>query len=225
MDDNKWFKLLWRVNAVLALLVLLGVLVQAARYRARRLWPAEPMMANFYQMGVDAQGNPVVEGKWRYGQPYRVPGESQCIVPLHSVDDADDASRYHEGPLRNLLFLTSDLKTARWLLPDNGRKIADWSFLQGKGNETTLGILLKLEDHTVTQEEPNTTPSVAICLCRPDCTGFTQVLDGVTRVIGSQVIADNSLLIFYVKDGAGHAARIATSDFTVVGRTRLDLQD
>ena len=220
MDDSRFFKRLWRVNAVVLLVVLLGSAGNSVYWTIRRGFRSRDACASNliqYGYGVSLRGRTVVKAKWRYGDPQRVPGGSGFIVPLYSTWNPDDPSHYYKS-LRNLLFVDEGLGSRRWLMPDNEQEITSWKFLKREGGGATPGILL---DMWKKGPDADATRKLSIHLARPDCTGLVRVLDGLTRCIGSEFVDKEHVTIFYVKDGAGHASRIALADLSVVGTASL----
>lgn len=228
MEDVKWFKHTPWAIAILILVVFLWYLTLLTIDVSRR-WGRVTLSPNVHQFGFDGEGNPVVKGKWRYGNPHSVPGESVLIVALYSVWHPGKPSDYYES-LRNLLFVDGDLKSRSWLLPDNNREIAGWQLLRQQAADWTeqgpaLATLLEVyEDDAESLQEAEPRSAVTIYLARPDGSELSQLFGGVTRVIGSELVDATHVVIFYVKNDTGHAAKIALADFSVTATTTLDLQ-
>ncbi len=229
MDENKWFKRLWRANAVLILLVLVvGIGAQMNRTVSEWLYPSRYRLAsNLSTYEYDESGDAVLKSEWRYGDPEKVPGASRFIVPLNRVlrKDRDEELGYPGPRLVNLLFVDADLVTKRWFLPDNAKM--NWTYellTRGEGKDkTTLAIRLGFweESDEIDEETGKKIWKTSVYLARPDGTGLVRVIKCVDRIIGHPVVDENHLVMFYVKDNMGHAARIALSDFSVVGSTTL----
>ncbi len=228
MDENKWFKRLWRVNAVLILLVLV-VGTGAYVYRTVRGWFYEPYYgtSNIRQLVLDATGDTVLKAEWRYGDPEEVPGTSRFIVPLNRVfrGDRDELLGFLGPTLANLLFVDADLGAKRWFLPDNEK--LGWTYellTRGEGKDkTTLAIRLGFSEESdeIDEETGKKVWKKSIYLARPDGTGHVRVIECVDRIIDEAVADESHLVVFYVKDNMGHAARIDLSDFSIVGSTKL----
>jgi hypothetical protein len=224
MDENKWFKLLWRVNAVLVLLVLVAVICSVTYSTVRGRF-REPYYgrSNIAQVGIGLSADAVLEG--RYGDPRKLPGASRFIVPLNRIYRKSDPSGYRGRFLVNLLFVDTDLGVKRWLLPDNEKHISRYHVLTHGRDESkqTLAILYEIvEESDVVDEEtgaPVMRPSLYVS--RPDGTGLARVIKCVDRCVHRAVADENHLVIFYVKENMGHAARISLSDFSIVGSTTL----
>ena len=154
-----------------------------------------------------------------------MPGTSRFIVPLNRVYRKGDPSGYRGSQLRNLLFVDADLGIKRWLLPDNETHLWDYDLvMRGEGEDKrTLAVLCKIgeESDAIDEETGERIRKTSVYLARPDGTGLVRVIECVDRIIEAAVADESHLVVFYVKDNMGHAARIALSDFSVVGSTKL----
>jgi len=226
VDDNKWFRLLWRVNAVLILLVLV-VGIGAHSYKTVRGWFREPyyISSNVMVETLDESGDTVLKAEWRYGDPKEMPGAPGFIVPLHRVVRERDPSGYRGYRLTNLLFVDAGLGVTRWLLPDNEKHISHYELLTyGEGEEKRpLAILCEImeESDIVDEETGDKIMKPSVYLARPDGTGLVRIIECVERRIDHAVADESHLVVFYVKGNMGHAARIGLSDFSVAGSTTL----
>lgn len=227
MDDSRFFKRLWRVNAVVLLVVLLGIAGNSVYWIIPRGFRSRYALASNlvqYDYGASLQGQPVVKAKWRYGDPQREPGGSGFIVPLYSTWNPDDPKSYCES-LRNLLFVDENLGSRRWLMPDNEQEISSWEFLKRGGASPAIMLKTWEKDPDAKTEAGDAVYTLDIHLARPDCTGLVPVLDGLTRCVGSEFVGEKHLTLFHVKDGAGYASKIALADFSVVATASLALLD
>ena len=155
-----------------------------------------------------------------------MPGASGFVVPLYSTWTPDEP-RLEYASLRNLLFVDANLKGTRWLLPDNQTRIGGYVLLRHRDWVLALAILCEIWDEPAGDVEQAADEPLrsSIYLSRPDCTGLVKVVAGLHRCIGDAVVDENHLVLFYVKDNAGHAARINLSDFSIVATTTLQLTE
>ena len=72
MDDNRHFRLLWRINAVLIPVVILLAIGQSVYYKLRGRFYVTDVMSNEVTFGVDELGETALKEKWRYGKPGKV---------------------------------------------------------------------------------------------------------------------------------------------------------
>ena len=110
--------------------------------------------------------------------------------------------------------LGDSLTDSRWLLPDNQKTILNYDFLESEDQETVLAILYEI------YEGANNN---SIYLSRPNGEAFTSVISNVNRRMGPAIVDGNYIVIFYVKEGVVHSARIEVSSFSVSNSTTLPI--
>jgi hypothetical protein len=212
VDENRFFRFLWRINAILmlcALLLVIGKSISEELDRRSRQPYEAPY--NYATHEVDEKGGTVVEERWRYGGPSEVIGTSSLVLSLVSSGDADGPSYQ----LRNLLFVDANLENSAWLLPDNEKHILSHELLRFGDRDRVLAILYEIKAADSAESVQGGDQS-SIYLSRPDGKELTPVVVGLDRSIGHAMTDERHLVVFYVKDGAAHSKKIALSDFSVV---------
>lgn len=215
MDNNKFFRFLWRINAILILCVLVlisGKFVYEEFYQQlyRESYESAYNLATYE---VDPTGETVLEERWRYGRLNEVINTFSFVLPLYSIGNTDESSYQ----LRNLLFVDVNLENSQWLLPDNQKNILSYEFLRFGDYGRVSAVLYEVTSkETDVKELAKVGNGVSIYLSRPDGKEFTQVVVGLDRSIGHTMINKHHLVIFYVKGGVAYADKITLSDFSVV---------
>lgn len=213
MDGNRFFKFLWRMNAILILCVLVLVIGKFVHEAFDQPPNRKNYVPNLVTYAVDPAGETVIEERWMYGRPSEVIGASSFVLPLHSIGNTDEPSY----DLRNLLFVDANLENSKWLLPDNEKHIASYEFLRFRDRDRVLAVLYEVTDKDVDDKEPAEGGNGAsIYLSRPNGKELTQVVASLDRILGHTMTNERQLVIFYVKDGMAYAEKIALSDLTVV---------
>lgn len=221
MDDNRFFKLLWRVNALLMAGVLLFVSGQLVYDRIfQESESVDSSLLNVITYDVDETGATVAEG-WRYGPLDAVAGAPGLILPLYSVGDAD-ALGAGNFSLRNLLFVDAGLQESHWLLSDNAHTIARYESV--RGDKVARLILYEIHDQPAADIAPGEEGHrTSIYLSRPNGQALTRLVTGVDRCIGHALVDEAHLAILYVRDEMAYAAKVALADLTVVETMALPL--
>ena len=68
MDENRFFKWLWRANAILLACAVLLAIFSFVRAEIRNLRYVPPeILANMETYSVTEEGETVLEARWRYG--------------------------------------------------------------------------------------------------------------------------------------------------------------
>ncbi len=209
MDENRFFKWLWRANAILLACAVLLAIFSFVRGEIRNLrYVPSEILANMETYSVTEEGETVLEARWRYGD-LRKAGASNYAVPLYLLGDGEDPSSGRRT-LRNFVFMGAGLENGTWLLPDNSRPILDYEFLTFGDDEQIGAILYEILDGD----------KVALYLSRLDGEGLKQIVSDVDRYV-NHVIDGNHLMIFYVEAGKGHVAQIDLSSFVVTVSVEL----
>ena len=86
MDENKFFKSLWRVNAILITLVLILIVGEFVYRRIIDIWfnPTPESFYNLQTYRTNETGEMVIDAKWRYGTPQQI-DETFVLLPLHLI--------------------------------------------------------------------------------------------------------------------------------------------
>lgn len=183
-------------------------------------------VSNLVITGKDSRGRTVVKEGWRYGGLERLDG-GRHILPFYRVEPAEDGDFLLRRA--NLLFIDSDLEKKRWLFPDNSHEIYLYSVVRKEsngGNEEEgkgLAVLYEIEEPPANAGNKADPSSVkeTVYLSRLDGSGLTRIVENVRRVIDYTAVDDKYLLLFYVKENMGYAAKIDLSTFSVVRRVEL----
>jgi hypothetical protein len=214
VDENRFFRFLWRINAILMLCALLLLIVKfVSEELDRRSQQPYEFPSNYATYELDERGETVVKERWRYGGPSEVRGASSFVLPLVSGGDAAEPSYQ----VRNLLFVDANLENGAWLLPDNQKHILSYEFLRFGDHDRVLAVLYEIK----AADNAEGGNGLSIYLSRPDGKELTPVVAGLDRSIGHAMTDERHLVVFYVKDGAAHSEKIALADFTVVESVAL----
>ena len=217
MDENKFFKSLWRVNAILITLTLILIVGEFAYRRIIDIWfnPTPESFYNLQTYRTNETGEMVIDAKWRYGTPQQI-DETFVLLPLHLIEEGEGARQ------SNLLRINTDEpEEAKWIWSENPHRV--W-FNPLESNGKVIAVLYETVDEEgniaqglTTQEECG----LNIYLAYPGDAELTPIVEGVDRVIGYMVIEENHLIIFYTKDSEGYSMKVNLSDFSVVEQNKL----
>jgi hypothetical protein len=220
MDNRNFFRVLWRINAVLifcAAIWLIGKSVYDEFYRPYRY---SGSTANAITVLRDEQGKVLTEEKWQYGVPEQVKGTTTVLVPLHLLRESKDgsSSRYS---MRNILFTDAALSVGQWLFADNQHEILDRRVLEHADNGQALAILYIVTNAASATEEPVQDTKNSIYLSRPDGSDLKQVMEGMNRRLSEVVIDEDQVVIYYIQNGQVHSAKIDLANFEAIEDTTL----
>ncbi len=225
MEDNKFFKLVWRFNGlVISVAGLLAIgLLAFGTYKLVQEITRERTVMNL----VNVEEESKEKHEWRLGHMSSVRGTPYVFVPLRS-DQNIDRSYYSKSSSssRNLLFMNTDTNSKKWLFDhSNYLIVSDELLTHGDYNDKDkpiLAILYKLvKVDTNSDKFLSSSDKKTIALSNPDGGNYTEVLTDIDVFIGSQLTESNSLLVIYQRGGIGYSATIELSNFELANETEL----
>ena len=235
MEQNRFFKWLWRINAI-GLFFLLGAglysfIKSEIRNHSRHEIIAEPITS----VANDPKG---VE-KWTLGYGQEIIGLEYIMLPLISKYSKVKMLNqmplhktnyyiYNENIAKNILFVNNKDNSSHWLFPTNNQLIVEYStlmsgttipYVEYDKNEIkkTKIIYYKVIDKDTTGDKAITVEdkqSFAIS----DVTGknYRVVISKIDRVIYMRNIKNRELHIVYQKDGVGHSLKFDIDKFETI---------
>ncbi len=215
MDNRKFFRVLWRINAVLIFCAAIWLVGKSIYDEFDRSYRYPGSTANAITVQLDEQGKVLTEEKWRYGSAEQVKGTTTVLIPVYLLQEAKDGSATGYA-VRNILFTDAALPAGQWLFADNQHEVLEHRVLEHADSGKALAIL-----YSVTNAAPATGEAVPnekdiIYLSRPDGSNLKQVLAGVDRRLSELVIDENRAVVFYIQNGRVHSAKIDLADFEVI---------
>jgi hypothetical protein len=225
MEMNRFFRYLWNFNAVVvafAGLLAIAVLAFAA--------------FEFYEDFLRPRGTNAVAqaGPGRatgdeltFGGVSTAKGWHSLRIPLRSSQSSSGISSGKTAPsTRNFLFHDLNTGESRWLFPNQDQVIAHHRPLTvAKGGESEDFVLaLYYEVVKADTDDDGRLGSgdrIVIALTLPDGQGYKEVVQDVDRVIGTQAISDDVLIVIFQSAEAAYAARLSLPGFELLSTTEL----
>lgn len=229
MEENRFYRFVWRVNGV-AIMLLLVLAIGAGGYSIIReilqIGKHQPIITN---VAADPKG----EEKWKLGSPQGIDGTAFIYMPLESENKSVDvlipnlgsmvAKRAYGGyfsPSRNILFINSQTRDMKWLFNDNKQLIANMQMLsvqkRNEENREIDAILYQVISKDTNGDKKLTAEDIAnIAISNPDGSGYKEVIQSVDQLMGSMSIKGREVLVLYQSKGKGYAATISLQDMTV----------
>jgi hypothetical protein len=217
--SQKFFRYLWRVNAVLILVaagaVTLGVGgLLAAQFGTRSAIRREA------ELGPAVAG-PQADPRLVLGQASRVPGSQvlRAQLILSRAEGSFSSGGYSE--VRNILFIEPGDVTARWLLPDNDHVIAESPDVMADENDPKARHTLA----TAALVKPTRNPeesSGRLLLFDPTGRKVLEVADGV-RKLHVVTYASGEMSLLYERDRHLVLAQVDPASFTKRKEREVDV--
>ncbi|AOX02782.1 hypothetical protein BJP34_28055 [Moorena producens PAL-8-15-08-1] len=223
MEDNKFFRFVWRFNAIvimasglLAIAVLAFAAIEIVRSTTR-----DRQGINIVNVDDDSSSSQ----EWELGNLKEVDGTTYLMVPLYS-DQSYSQSYYSKSTrsTRNYLFLDSETGNSKWLFAKNDYLIASDRFISETNDKENnrleskpvIAVLYQLiKQDTNGDGRLTNNDMLTIALTHPNGNDYQEVLSGVDKFLGYKVLKANSLLILYQRDGIAYSAKVSLENFTL----------
>jgi hypothetical protein len=226
-DNNRFFKFVWRVNALLlAAIGGLGLLltVYATSELALNL-TRERSVENV----VTIDPTVPVEEDIYLGPSTLQNGSNFVRLPLYREQRRSMGyySKMASDNMVNVLFLDTVSGQKKWLLKGTNRQIlSELSIVNAFADDQrkVLSVLYTIAekdsdgDGRITQYDTK-----ALAVANPDGSGYRVVLDNIERLYSADQIRDNRVLVVYAQGSASKTLLFNVPDFSVVENSDIPL--
>lgn len=218
MRAHQFFRKVWRVNALVILLVGIlgvGVLILTAFYAASAIFGERRVTAV-----LDTDGQQQIPEELSPGHATEIIGHPWLLVALSS-DQTYDRDYYSKSAVaaRNYGFVTA-AGPPRWLYPHNRFLIVDASQLPGaeygeQGKPTAVVAFVVVQGDSDGDKRLTPSDSSSLVLTRPDGTQRKSVIENVRRILLQDMIGEDVVILYEGASGYGKAV-ISSTDFSRV---------
>ncbi len=199
---ERLFAFMKKINTLLFLLFLLLVI-----FGIGKLWWDYKAERRERTFAVTDTGNNAQAIRARLGRVERVEGQSVELVHLLVEGSAE---RFYSGGrpenMRNILFVSTSGQS-HWLLPQHQQRVLDHAQLSLKEQQPTQVLLFNVVsrdsngDGQLSEEDKQN-----IVLCQPDGSGMLTALQGIDRLLSSELLSASSLSLLYQQNHALYQA-------------------
>lgn len=228
MEENRFFRIIWRINSITILIFLLLIIGFVAFNFIKEVFDRKkpPVITN---IAVDPQG----QEKWTLGRPQEIEGTNFIYIPLVSekkeisVQQPVLASKafnsYDHGyfsPSRNLLFINEKTREMKWLFNDNTQMIVQIEMLSilkryDKDRKIDAIVYQIIRKDTNGDNRLTSDDLIDIAISLPDGSQYKEVLQSVERVLGATSLGDGEILILYQYKGGGYASTFGLQNMSI----------
>lgn len=231
MEENKAFKAIWRLNAVLILIAGIGVLcllITLSFYFVKDQ-TRDRSLTNI----VDIEQQDDAEKQWTLGKLSTIAGSQSSWMPLYSDQKYTSGSmRKSASSVRNYMFINKASKEKYWLLTHNQFLFIDTDFIRPLANSLkyinkqkllpTEAILYTLVKNDTNGDDKLTkNDRMSIAISQNDGTRFTELLQDIDYLNGYTILNKNKMLIVYQQDSIAYSATIDLSSLTLSNQEAL----
>ena len=225
MEENRFFKFVWRFNGLILMVtgIMAIVLLAFIGYKVVMDVIGEKSVYNV----VNIQNETVIKEEWQLGYPVKIRGTSYFMCALTSGQSyAKSYYNKSSSSARNYLFINGQNNEMYWLfktneyllvavhqLPDNRQELDE---------EKSKAILYQVVKKDTNNDQRLTDQDLqTIAISRPDGQAYEEILDGVELFIGQQTTPKNKLLIIFQKKGVKYSVVIDLVEFTISDKTAV----
>ena len=225
MEENKFFKLVWRFNGLILMVagvLAIGLLIFVG-YTLIKEKTGERNVTNI----INIQEETDIKENWELGYMSKIQGTSSIMIPLTS--DQSYAQSYYtksSSSIRNYLFINSKNNTQNWLFKNNKYLINATDLLPehqyNEKKDNIKVIIYKIVKQDSNKDNRLTTDDLqTIALSMPNGAGYKEIIDDVDNFVGQSLVDKNTLLLVYQKKGIGFSAKVDLSEFVITNETVL----
>ncbi len=224
MEENKFFKLIWRIVAIGLLLMIVAGLYSFIRNELKRL-----NRANLHRVEPIAtlDKDPHKVEKWVLGQGMKMYGSSYILLPLISKNKTlnDKYRVYYEGIgaglAKNILFVNHKDNSSSWLFKTNHQLIDTYNVFPTPYMEKD-GLIIQFIYYKMSDTDTNGDKKVTLAdaqnLAISNTSGqkYKVLVKGIERIVFVDGSDNNSVLFIYEKDDTEHSLKFNLDTFEIV---------
>lgn len=238
MEENRYFRFVWRVNGVAIMLLLVFIMVIGGYNLITEMMPKDgPVVI------TNIADDPMGDEKWSLGKPEKIDGTQFVYMPLVSEKKnisipvpASSKKALHSygggyfAPSRNLLFANKKTREIKWLFKNNGQLIADIDMLstheQFDKDRKIDAILYQIIKKDTNADGQLTSEDLAdIAISYPDGSHYTEIFQTVERIFGAMSLEGKDILVLYQSKGKGYASTILLQNMSVLETKEIPKTD
>jgi len=228
VENNKFFKFVWRFNGIAIMVAIVLAILMMSGSALEGLWrKKEPAIANVAK-DPDRQEN------WRLGYAQRIK-DRFVLIPLVSereyvkVGVPNLSSGLHSygesGSGRNLLFIDGESNQSKWLFPANNQMIASYKFLpkedEYRNKEVNFIVYEVVTEDTSGDKKLTKDDMASIAVSSFDGSRYKVIVPKVDRLINVSQISNDRILLIYQKNKIGYSATYAIAGFSLIDQKEL----
>ena len=227
MDENKFFKFIWRINGLLifSIAALSLILLTFTLYHEFNRATGERNVHSVVNVDEEQE----VENRWVFGQISTLQDTPYIILPLYSNQEYDQTYFSKSARSnRNYLYINTLTENKNWLYDHNRFLISDRETLKikkvdsEKDQKTPIAHLFQvIENDTNADGRLNTKDKLNIVLTHIDGTNRQNILSNIDDFLGHTLNDNNELVALYSKDNATFSVRINLETFKISSQTEV----
>ena len=231
MDNNTFFKWVWRINGVAIACTAIFLLAVLAFDIIGSLLPTSHDDEDIINVADDPDG----KERWVLGSAVKT--SNYIVIPLVSENDEVEKGRYgsfaaysaeyYSGTSKNILFIDTRTNTSHWLFPSNNQIIQHFNefplYFEGTGQAPEKSVFLYNINVLDTNNDSliNQDDRVSLGISDNQGTNFRILIDEFDRLISTSSGGSEHMFIIYQLAGIGYSLKLDLSSLDVVSVTEI----
>lgn len=242
MDENKFFKWIWRFNAlaIFVALLIMGALILEHLYQQFSIEEITPTPV------INLAEDPEEKEMWQLGEAIEINGSGYVLMPLVSQNNEAEVREersgfnnfsggtygisggyyYPQNPTKNILFLNTQTNESYWMFENANMLIYDIElyprFYTGQRKDYTTSILYKVrnkdsnKDGVVNKEDRR-----GLAISDPLGKKYSIVLDEYDSLMHKQITEDDRLFLVYQLGDTGFSLQYDMQNMKLISKKEL----
>jgi hypothetical protein len=236
MEENRFFKWIWRVNNIAVFIGLMGFFYLFYVNEIRRNHHVEPR-----EVITSVAKDPKGLEKWvlqatheRYASDYTLlslVSENNKVKVMNHISSYSK-SAYYSDTAKNILFINTKDNSSSWLFKGNNQLILNYSSLMESDRISSFGsqkreskpqiIYYKIidkdtnDDKIITEEDK---PNFAIS--KMSGANYKVIVSGMEKQIALNMIDKDTLHLVYQKEAKGYSLKLDINSFKILSNELL----
>ena len=220
MQENRFFRFVWRVNG-LAILLLVVCIAAIGGYEI-----IEPLFSKKPPIIKNVAADPSNKEGWHLGDVNEIIGSQYLFIPLVSENKNVEAPKVafspaalrssewqgYYRPSRNILFIDSGTMEMKWLFEGNSQLITSLNVLRTRlhGPESNARAIIYevIKNDTNHNNRLDEGDLANIAISDTGGSGYKELVSSADRLVGARLAGENTAVIFYQVHGIGYAMSI-----------------
>ncbi len=229
MDNIKFFRILWRFNAIIIAMASLALIVVSITilYESKTRMYSQSSSVYFH----DSEQTDEIEEEWFFGKMtgfHKI--NNTFAIPLEFTQKF---SQKTTASIRNYLFVDGHTQSSTWLFPHNHFVLSTPNYVLRNGvdeypsysssNKIIALYFIVYKADTNKDKALKTNDEASIALVKPDGTGYTELEKNVGNIIKADVINDGShLVLFFYKGKEFYVSKYSLDEFKKISEQRIE---
>jgi hypothetical protein len=234
----KFFRVLWRVNAVLIFVLSIALVIALIFVLSSELFR---IMSRYKldSVHLDDESESDRKETWSFGELKKLTHSGQFLVPLvpEQAEQAFSIKGYptikQTGAVRNYLFIDTNKNHSFWLFDTHDFVISELQYVRAEGVsryfDKKKAIALCFVVHKKDTNKDNAikrNDQASVALTKPDGSDYTEIEQNIDQVKGLEVTnGGKDLVLFYEKQGKIYLSKYSLAEFKKRSDIEIDTQN